>query len=179
MNGVKNILARRYAQAFLQVFSEKITKKDLDSFKQAGAFLKQRPHGMFLMELSLIPEDVKHRSLDELCQKFNLPQGCKKLCFLLIKSQRFSLLADVFSHIVAFKEQELAMTHFKVTSSSELSDTQKKQIIGFLDKRVHGSIDCDYQVDTSLVAGIRLQSASLLWEKSVKKRLRALQESLR
>lgn len=179
MNRVRNVLARHYAQAFLRVFSDKTTVKDLDCFKQAGAFLKERPHGMFLMELSLVPEDVKHRLLDDLCQRFNLPKACKKLCFLLIKSQRVSLLSAILNHIVILKEEELRITHFNVTSSSELSGKQREQIVDFLDRRVHGSIDCTYRVDTSLVAGIRLQSTSLLWEKSVKKRLRALQESLR
>lgn len=179
MNNVKNMLARRYAEAFLQVFSDNITVNDLDCFKQASIFLKQRPHGMFLMELSLVPEEAKHRSLDDFSKRFNLPHGCKKLCFLLIKRQRISLLSDIFNYIVVFKEQELRITHFDVSSSSELSDAQQEQIVAVLDNRVQGSINCTYRVDTSLVAGIRLQSASLLWEKSVKKRLRALQESLR
>lgn len=179
MNRVKSILARRYAQAFLGVFSEQITVSNLDNFKQASIFLKQRPHGMFLMELSLVPEKVKNKLLDDLCRQFTLPEGCKKLCLLLIKHQRITLLSDIFSDIIFFKEQDLHITHFNVTSSLQLSDEQRKQVVHFLDKRVHGSIDCTYQVDTSLIAGIRLQSASFLWEKSIKKRLRALQESLR
>lgn len=179
MNYVKNILARRYAQAFLQVFSAHITVEDLASFKEASVFLKARAHGMFLMELSLVKEDVKHRLFNNLCRRFNLPEECKKLWFLLIKSQRASLLPDIFNYIITFKEQELRITHFEVSSSCELSVQQKEQLMHFLDKRVKGTIDCSYRVDTSLIAGIRLQSASLLWEKSVKKRLRALQESLR
>lgn len=179
MNRVKTLLARRYAQAFLRVFSDHITTEDLASLKQASAFLKERPHGMFLMELSLVPEKVKHRLLDDFYQKFNLPEGCKKLCFLLIKSQRVSLLSDIFNYIITFKEKELRITHFEVSSSCALSKQQKEHLMHFLDKRVQGAIDCTFRVDTALIAGIRLQSASLLWEKSVKKRLRALEESLR
>jgi len=179
MNNVRNTLSRRYAQAFLRVFSHKIKVSDLDCLKQAALFLKKRPHGMFLMELSLLSEELKQKLVDDLCQKFTLPDGCKKLCFLLIKSRRVSLLSDIFNHIIIFKEQELHIAHFKVTSSTGLSHEQKEQVVRFLDNSIHGSINCTYQVDTSLIAGIRLQSTSFLWEKSVKKRLRDLQESLR
>ncbi len=178
MNRARPILARRYAEAFLQVFSGQIKEQDLDAFRQASVFLKKRPHGMFLMELSLVKEEVKCGLFNDLCKRFDLPKECEKLFLLLMKSQRVSLLSDVFNCIVVFKEKELRITHFKVASSSELSVQQKEQIMHFLDKRVQGAIDCAYRVDTSLIAGIRLQSTSLLWEKSVKKRLRALQESL-
>ena len=151
----------------------------MNHFKEAADFLKKRPHAFFLMELSLLPEQVKLNAIDMLCDRFSLPEGCKKLCLLLIKDQRISLLHDIFIFILLLREKDLKIMHFKLSSSVELSDSQKKQIEQFLDKQIDGSIDCVYRIDTSLIAGIRLQSRSLLWEQSVKKRLRVLQESLR
>jgi ATP synthase F1 delta subunit len=179
MNHVRSVLSRRYARAFLNTFSDQVTVGNLENFKKASYFLKERPHAFFLMELSLLPDKIKLDAIDNLCSTFDLPVSCKKLCLLLIASQRVSLLQDIFMFIVSFKEEDLRIAYFDVASSSVLSDTQKQQVKQFLDTRIQGSVSCNYRVDESLIAGIRLQSKSLLWEKSVKKRLRALQESLR
>ncbi|MFT6765927.1 MAG: ATP synthase F1 delta subunit [Alteromonas naphthalenivorans] len=178
MNRVANTLARRYARAFLNTFSDQVIAANLKNFKKAADYLKERPHAFFLMELSLLPDKVKVDAIDTLCNTFDLPVGCKKLCLLLIKDQRVSLLRDIFIFIVSLKEQALNIIHFDVASSHVLLETQKKEIKQFLDTHVQGTVSCNYTIDESLIAGIRLQSSSLLWEKSVKKRLASLAQAL-
>ena len=178
MNRLRDRLARRYARAFLNVFSSSLSPQDLESFKEMARFLTKHSHACFLMELSLLPEQTKIKAVTDLCKQFKLPAFCQKLWMLLIKHQRTSLLPEILYLIVDLHQHDAHIMTFTVSSSVDLSDQQKQKIEKFLHTHVKGSVSCSYVLDKKLIAGIRLQSDSLLWENSVQGSLRMLHESL-
>lgn len=178
MNRLRDRLARRYARAFLNVFSTTLSSSDLENLKKMAKFLSKHSHACFLMELSLLPEDVKIKAIIDVCKRFNLSDPCHKLWLLLVKHQRASLFPDVLYLIVELYQRDANIMTFTVSSSMALSDHQKQKIEKFLHTHVKGSVLCSYILDQKLIAGIRLQSDSLLWENSIQRSLRMLQESL-
>ena len=109
---------------------------------------------------------------------FGIPFFCQKLCLLLVKHQRTSLLPSICNLVADIYQHDVKIMTFTISSSETLTDQQKKKIETFLHKHVDETVSCSYTLDKTLIAGVRLQSDCLLWEDSIRGRLQTLQESL-
>ncbi len=171
-------LARRYARAFLNVCGDSLTTQAIEALAELTLFLKGHTHACFLMQLSFLSVDTKEQAVRDLCHRFKVTEGVQKLFLLLIEHQRTSLATHVFDAVIDFYKRKENIVHFSVSTACKLSDQQKKLLEGFLHEQVKGTIFCSYEIDETLVAGIRLQSDNWLWEDSVRGRLRTLQQTL-
>ena len=129
--------------------------------------------------IQLIDISHKQKVIDQLCKDYNLSYGYNKLCMLVIEHQRSLLLPMIFT-IIKDRYMKINNMHvFTVTSPYNLSEHEQQDVYDFLQKKLLGIIACSYQIDSSLIAGIRLTSGTLLWEDSIKKRLKKLKNALR
>ena len=64
---------------------------------------------------------------------------------------------------------------FSIQTAQEIDDKQLESIKRFLGHLVNKNIIGIPSIDTSLIAGLRLQSNEYMWEYSVRKQIKALQ----
>ncbi len=165
-------IVRKYAHAYVNIFGDTLTHEDIIHGEQAADFLRTHRRVLFLLKVPLIPIEVKQRGLVQFIERFSLPSSLQMLTKLLLRNKHAYLLADILDYIKDIYTKEHEIHAFNVVSSSELQDDQKEEIKGFLADRVRGTIIYKYAVDKKLIAGIRLQSDTLLWERSIDKQLR-------
>jgi F-type H+-transporting ATPase subunit delta len=170
-----NLLARRYAQAFLTVYGHELTVEVVDRMRELSRFLLRHNRILFFLTIPTIDGAVKQRGLTLLCERFELPASIKQLTGLLLESKRALLLGTVLRFIDSLYKKEHAILSFDISSAHPLSETNKEFFWQFLKKQLHKTIICTYRVDKSLIAGVRICSDTYLWEHSVAKQLRSVQ----
>ncbi|MGB8366998.1 MAG: F0F1 ATP synthase subunit delta, partial [Candidatus Babeliales bacterium] len=95
----------------------------------------------------------------------------QKLLELLLNDNRAFLICDVLYYVCLLYRQYKNITKFAMISSHLLSEEDKKIIKHFLMQMTEQDIMYTTKIDKKLIAGIRLQSDTLLWEYSIRQRL--------
>ena len=178
MNATERTLARRYAQAFVQAFKDEITPDVFERIKEVVALLKKHSAALFFLSLPSMTDEQKLQAMHHLCKKLSFAPACGRLMQLLVHDKRASLLLGVFEYVLIFYQEAHNMMTFKIESAQEL-DTQQLAIIQqFLAHKSGSDIIYNHTVNPALIAGMRAQSSTRLWEVSVAKRLRSMRLAL-
>ncbi|OGB84372.1 hypothetical protein A3F66_03675 [candidate division TM6 bacterium RIFCSPHIGHO2_12_FULL_32_22] len=165
MNG-SNILANRYAIAFLNLYSAKITEKDFFNIIEIYNTISGNLDIFLMLEFSDIKEK-KQLFIDKFINHFSLIFEFSKLLNLLIDSNRTILFKKILEFIIWKYPDYVNKHYFSLSSSHELSESEIEVIKRFLKNISHGDIMYKYNIDKKLIAGIRAVSTNLLWEYSV------------
>lgn len=169
MNTSELLLSHKYAQAFVNIFKEKLEYQDIERLYEWRNFFKTHDHLMFYLKLSTITDAVKITALIKTRSHYKLESSFDKLIKLLLESKRISLLPQVLKFISDAYEKYLNIIEFTFASAHELGDSEKDTFRKFLEAKVGKTIIAKAVVDKSLIAGVKLYSNELLWEYSIKK----------
>jgi F0F1-type ATP synthase delta subunit len=186
---LNSTLARRYAQAFLSVYGEQITAHACERLLLFKSFLVANRALIYLFTIPSIDQKTKERGLSFLAEKFELPPSFYSLMVLLLLSRRISLLPQVLCSLVVLYKRENGIQSFSIHSSHELSQQDLEQLRDFLTQQIADKqaayreinheknieVACSYKQDKNLIAGIRMQSETYLWEHSIAQQLRAIE----
>ena len=173
------ILARRYARAYLELFFDTIPVASYKAFERAADLFVKKPRLGFLLDLGVIDRDLKIKEVDRIAQLCGLPTSCEKLVVLVVDHKRGSLLGEIFAQIADLYKHRAKIDDCYVTSSISLSDKEKKEVESGFEQQTGVTLNFEYSVDPSLIAGMRCQTTALLWEDSVDQRLRRLENVLK
>lgn len=171
----QQLLAKKYAKAFYNVFASSVSDQEFIIMCQAAVFFENNRHLLFFLTLHTIPASEKIAALVGLFEKFDL-QGpaYQKLITLLVQDRRAFLIKDVLDQLCLLYQEHKNISIFDITSSHELSDDDLAVIQEYLAKVTQRVIMYAYAIDKSLIAGIRAQSDTLLWEYSIRKNLKQI-----
>ena len=175
---VEQRLAKKYAKAWLAVYPKAITLEQIEPLTNVCKFFHDHHHIGFHLKLSVIPQEKKRAVLDQIIDQFGLPKELDSLVTLLLAHKRSFLFGLVVEQIVALYKKENKIQSFIFASPTELDDRSCEEIQGFLAAKTGCVIIYEKRIDATLIAGIRLQSNTLLWECSVAQQLRVLRQAL-
>ena len=168
-------VSHKYAQALFNIYGSDISREDIQAIREMRVYLGTHRRIAFFLNIAAIPDDIKEQGLSMLCERFGAYKTCKELIELLKKHNRLVLFAEILYSLEGiYLEQEHFMP-VKVTSPVPLLQNDRKILEQFLTIELQGTVECDYQIDKQLIAGIRVQSRYHLWEHSVLQRLRTMQ----
>jgi ATP synthase F1 delta subunit len=171
-------LCEKYAQAYLNVFGADLTLLDAENFMRAYQFLHAHHKITFFLKLSALDDETKTKQITLLCEKFSLPKSVDNVIQLLLEHKRASLFEHILYRISTLYKERAGIHDFVIKSAVALSDQEKDQIQELLARTTGHDNIYTYHVDTRLIAGVRLQSHTLLWEHSIAQQLRQLELSL-
>jgi len=166
--------AKKYAKAFLNVFADSISAEDFEHICSFAQFLAAHRRSLFFFGLPHIAFDEKVEIIDWLVKQFKLPKELKKLLVLLVKNGKTQLMHEVIEQVC---EQYQSLNHiepFIISSSHELTQAQLDEIKMLLERATKNKVLYSFHVDKDLIAGLRAQSNTKLWEYSIAKQLRIL-----
>lgn len=173
------LLSRKYATAFVNVFAQTITIADVEKINKAIELLDSCDHLNFFLEIPYIQDTLKHEALaDIIIKKAALPTSFDQLIALLISHKRSSLIVPVLKNITELLMEKKNIQLFTISSSHELRQAEIDEIKQFLAQKTAATIIAHYTVDKKLIAGLRLQSNTYLWEHSLYSYLNRLSGSV-
>ena len=171
-------VSKKYALAYIHIFKKDIDCFVLDQLQIAYDFLLERKNMLFLLALYETTADDKQKIITKFLNFFKLPKSLEKLLYLLLEHKRIALLVHVLRDIYCFYKKEFAIEDLQIKSSSELSQNDKNQIEVFFMRLSDKKYRVSAKQDVTLIAGIRMQSDTLLWEHSVDKKMKKLRFEL-
>ena len=169
--------ARHYARAFLRVFdiAEETLFRSLD--KLSSYYNKNRL--IFrLLQFSSARRENKTKSMSALCVKLSLPEPIDRLLGTLVRYKAIELLPNVLSALRSEFKKQAEIHDFTITSSAPLPPEKQGAIEESLRAAVGGTVNITYQEDSSLIAGIRIESKTYYWEDSIAGRIKDIRHAL-
>jgi F-type H+-transporting ATPase subunit delta len=171
------IIAKRYARAFLNVYS--MTDFELKKLQEAIDFLTQHPEIGVFLKIPLLAPEIKRDALKQsIVEKFDLPKSFELIIEVLVRKKRSELLLLVLEQIRNSYQEQRNIQLFTIASSSALTDEQKKILEQYLVNATGATITTNFEVDKKLIAGIRMSSDELQWEYSIAQQLKKIRASL-
>jgi len=175
-NGV--VLSRNYAVAFLNTFIEAISVDDFLKIRAVLAFWEENKKILYFLDLPGLDFEKKCEVAQLVLDEIDAPEPLKELLCLLMRHKRFFLVRDVLAKICSLYMQRKGILFFDISSAHKLADDEIESVQQFLAQKTEKKILYDYAVDKELIAGIRCQCETLLWEHSAKQQLDDLRREL-
>lgn len=176
--GKSAAIAKKYAKAFMQVAGSRFTLEDYHALGKFEEFLHKNPHIMLVFRVPLFEDAKKAKFLRLLLERFALAGHMQALCNMLLVHDRIMLMTRVFYMIRKLYQEEHNMMFFTITTSHQLEGKKLEKIQNFLAHKTGRTILYTYMVDNKLISGVRAQSDTLLWECSIRRRLRIARHAL-
>ncbi|MFH1461332.1 MAG: ATP synthase F1 subunit delta [bacterium] len=173
-----SLISKKYAAAFLNVFSDQISSKNLDKWLDLANFLKKNKLFYVYLRIPSISYLTKQKALFKVATELKLEKPIIRMIFLLLDHSRIEILDQVLSKIILLYRRKINTKLFKVTSSHDLTNEEKEKIIKFIESINIGGVLVDFEKDEKLIIGIRIQSITFLWERSIAKQLRSVKRSI-
>ena len=172
MNQEYSLLCRRYAAAVLNVYGKTITFDDCESIRSAEKFLREHRSILSFFELPDLRPDRHVRMIDLLIKNLRLPASLKPLLLLLEGHSHMWLLAETLSALADLFLKRHNIMIFSVESFPFLREGELNVLKDFLHMKTGKEIIYHSSENPRLIAGIRAQGSTLLWEYSIEKKLR-------
>lgn len=169
-------ISQKYAKAFMAIFPKAITFADIGKINIAQIFFKKHKETLLFLQLPRFNQETKKLMVADLISHFSLPEQLSAIMLLLIKHNRSFYIPDVLFCINQLYKQQTNSVMFSLKSAHPLHEKQIEVIKQFLEKSLHKNIIAEPSLDTSLIAGLRLQSSEYVWEYSIRKQLQTLRE---
>ena len=168
------LLAAKYAKAFIAAMPGVSDAHQVNYILQAQKLLKHNPSLLAILTApTLKPHDVEHL-INRLVEQSKLSSSLKKLFLLLALHKRLALLPEVLGQLAQLMQETKNTETLHISSSHAMTQEALESVVAFFARKTGKHIVYTHSVDTSLIAGIRLQSSTYLWEHSVRKQLHAL-----
>lgn len=169
-------ISQKYAKAFMATFPKTITLPLIGKMNIAQKFLQTHKQVLLFLQLPQLNQERKKSMVADLISYFALPEQLSAIILLLIKHNRSFYIPDVLFCISQLYKKQTNSVIFSLKSAYPLSEQHIQTIKLFLEKLMHKNVITEPSLDTSLIAGVRLQSSEYLWEYSIRKQLQTLRE---
>lgn len=177
MNLEKTEIATKYAQAFLNLYGNSISLETITKLRSLITFLKNHKDYFLLFDTPLFSESLKKTSLRYVMEKYGLAHLFDHLIDLLIQQARSSFLSVIIEQLIHVYKVRNNIAEFVIKSSYTLTQDQYQELINFIQQQVKKQLITSAMVDKQLIAGIRLESDTLLWEYSIAKQLNSIKKA--
>ena len=171
-------LAKKYASAFLNVCEKENHEVHLEIVSTFYDFITSNKVFQAILNLPSISIEKKHAIIEHVSQKLYLCKNINRLVFLLLEDKRIDMLGEILKKIILLRKQKLKEHHFFVSVSHEVTEKEKNQILKFIKSLVDTEVTASFIVDVSLIGGIKIKGNTFLWERSIEKQLREIEQTI-
>ncbi len=175
---IQQTIAQKYASAFLNVYDAHFTNQTVDSLRQLQQFLRNNKIIFAYLSIPSINEDAKQTAVEKITTRFEIP-FLTNIVILLLKHKRITLLPLVITQIIKAYQKKHRFALFTIKTSHALQENEKLQIINFIQHSFEKEkILAQFSVYPKLISGLRINGDNMLWERSIKRTLQNIKQSL-
>lgn len=172
-------VAERYAAALADVAiahrSGEAVRKDLAAF--IAAYSDSADLRNALETPSLDPA-LKEKIVESVAAKMGLNDAVRNFVSLIVSHQRTHLLREIDQTFVTELNRRLGIEEAEVTTARQLSDAEKKELLGVLERRTGKKIEARFEADEALLGGAIVRVGSTVYDGSVREQLNRMRERL-
>lgn len=172
-------LAERYAAALADVAFERKSadkvKGDLAGFVEvffASADLRNA------LESPAVSGEVKQKVIEQVAARMSVDEAVRNFIYLIVDHRRTEMLREILVALGQQLNARLGIAEAEVSSARELSDAEKKELTGVLERRTGKKIEAHFREDKALLGGAVVRVGSTIYDGSVREQLNRLREQL-
>jgi F-type H+-transporting ATPase subunit delta len=160
-------VARPYAEA---VFRAALEKKELGSVAESLALVSAVARDATMRSLLTNPKVSVAQKKELFFAVVGEKAGelVRNVVSLLLENHREALLPDIAVLFEELKRESERVVHAKITSAQPLSDQQRSDIIGALERQYDRKFEAELDVDAELLGGARVQVGDQVIHASVR-----------
>ena len=173
MKNTDEILIRRYAQAFLNLFGDQLDLQQIEQLPHLAQTLDKIPFSLLYVQRAL-GNDSSSKSLEKVFKKAGFEKMFSSLISLLNNHKRLVLLPRVVRYIFQEFLERHNIMHFTIESAVELTQQEQDSFVEFLHGKTGRDIRYTLKINRSLIAGVKMYSDTLGFEHSVSQKLQQI-----
>lgn len=175
----RKILASKYARAFLNLYFDALNDQHIASLTSLYEVLDKNRGVLCYLSLPNLMDSVKRDFLSKVCEGFVLPIYFHRLIAGLVEKNNIELLPLVVMAIIKEFWRRKHVIHFVVHSSHSLGTDEQAIIVNFLTLKTGAAmIQATFFLDESLICGIKMRSDGYIFEHSVARKLKEIEQLL-
>jgi F-type H+-transporting ATPase subunit delta len=171
-------LSRTYAHAFEDLFTTQLSEEVIQRLKKAAQVLEQQRSLPFYLSLTIISDAQKEKALRGFFDAFGCAELIEPLLLLLAKSKRLFLISEIVRQIVEVYMDRRGIVEAQLKTAQPLTVEEQQFFEQYLCLRTSKKVRLTQEIDSALIAGVRVESATWLWEYSVAQQLRMIRASV-
>ena len=174
-----SVIVKRYAAALADIAIERKSaeqfRRELASF--ANAYGESADLREFLYSPA-IERGAKHGVIEKLAPRIGLGEAVRNFIFILIDHRRTNDIDEIHTAFDEEIKKREGIAQAAVISARELSDMEKQELIGALERVTGKRIQAAYGLDPELVGGAVVRIGSTIYDGSVREQLNRLRAQL-
>ena len=160
-------VARPYAEAaFRAAIDAGTLAADADALAIAAAIVADPTVRGILSDPRVKPQQKKE--LFTTVAGGKITKDVARLLSILVDNHRDELVGEIFRQFEALKREHDSVVRARITSAQPLTDQQRSDIVGALEKRYGKKVEAEVDVDPSLLGGARVQVGDQVIHASVR-----------
>lgn len=172
-------IARRYAQAFIELAGDKKADKFGDELTGFLGIANANDAALFTALANPVFTLTERRAaLDAVLSKLKMDALTGNLIKLLLEKGRFGLLPEVVASYQSLADNKAGRARVKVTTASPLTGAMETELRASLEKTTGKTVILESDVDPSLIAGMIARVGSTVYDSSIRSRLRDIKTNL-
>jgi len=167
----ENIIAKKYATAFLNIYGSQFSLNEIMSLTFLSNFFRKNRYFYVSLEMSTISFKTKETAITKVVKGFKFKTPIKKLILTLLKHGRIEIIEKVLESIWYQFKKIYNIEKFIISTSYPIIKKHKSIIVKLLTTMTNKQVLTQFITDQSLIVGVRMESSEFLWERSIKKEL--------
>lgn len=173
MKIAQDMLAKKYARAWINLFSQTLDVSLIDNIDTLSTYLHENRAALFYVQLAGIDDSRTRKNFEELLAHFQVGHLFESLIELLLAHKRLFLLPMIFRYLYRLYLEKYNIMHFTIESAVDLSKEELVPLKLFLAKKTGKTIIFHTEIKRDLIAGLKVYSETLGFEHSIRQRLKA------
>jgi F-type H+-transporting ATPase subunit delta len=174
-----SIVARRYAQALLELGSEQGTlDRMVEEIASAADAWDASPEFRNAVENPLVAHDAKKAVVGDLADRIGAGPVTRNTLLLLVDRRRMKTLPYLARTLRELADAKKGVIRAEVTSAAPLSDEYYAKLQAKLEKMTGQRVVVDRRSDPALIGGVVARIGDRIFDGSLRTRLQSLRDAL-
>jgi len=175
---VRGAKAKKYAKQFLSLVNIDQVPEILSKLETVALLMQREKRFRNMLTSPSFKDEERVGVISYLCEKLGLSEEVKKfLSFLSVEGVLIGL-GEIVRYINALYLEAKRKVKGVVTSAVELPEAIKGKIVESLKTITGRDVELQYEIDPSLIGGVRVKIGSTMYDLSIKGQLGLLRDKL-
>jgi F-type H+-transporting ATPase subunit delta len=175
----QRVIARRFALALSDSIGEDDGLRGVEGeLGRFAAAVEQVPELYEYLVGPLVPAARKREAAASVLESLGASSSCRDFVLLLLDRHRVGLVSIIAEEFSSTVRERLGIVEAEITSAVPLDEEMQERTRQALARLARREVQASFQVDPSLVGGLRARIGSTIYDGSVRGRMQRLRDRI-
>ncbi len=172
-------IALRYARAIVDSLKDaKITQAVVDELRALAQTMASSKELELVLTSAIFSEQARQEVISDLVAKLKLSPQTHRILKVITEAKRMKFIAVIAESVHYLQLESTGIVPLKVQAAGDLNGDEKKKIETKFSKLLGKDVEASYEVDPTLIGGVKVTAAGRTYDGSVAGWLNTFEERL-